>query len=76
MSLPVYHIYRDTVRGRKPFTYFVFGPYNEGTEFDVEVYHGHLVEEARDGEFYVGTETVSRNTHIVSDMWNWMNANV
>jgi len=80
MSLPVYHIHHDTARGRKPFTYFVFGPYENngptGQEFDVEVYHGHLVEEARDGEFYVGTATISRNTHVVADMWNWMDANV
>jgi hypothetical protein len=34
------------------------------------------VEEARDGEFYVGTATISRNTHVVADMWNWMDANV
>lgn len=79
MSLPTYHIYHDSAEGRPPFTLFVFGPYDSngptGQEFDVEVHKGHITLEERDGT-YVGTTTITRNTHVIMDVWNWMNDHV
>lgn len=77
MSLPYYKVYHDTANGRLPFTYFVFGPYDNGTHWDVEVYRDHIAEEHRDAEGYVGTVSdLTRSTHIVADVWDWMDANV
>jgi hypothetical protein len=78
-TLPTLHIYWDTKDGRKPFTAFVFGPYRpySDPEWDVEVYSGHINDEERSGRIYVGTvSSLKRDTHIVSDIWNWMDANV
>lgn len=75
MSLPTYNVYHDTANGRLPFTYFVFGPYDG--YYDVEVYRDHITEDFRDSEGYVGTiSDLTRNTHVVIDVWDWMDANV
>jgi hypothetical protein len=67
-----YHIYRDTPEGRLPFTYIVFGPYANGTEWDVEVHRGHVIDNS-DLDTYMFTESdLSRDTHIVGDMWDAM----
>lgn len=74
MTLPTFHIWHDTPQGRLPFTLFVFGPYTPfsgGTEFDVEIYSGHIVAKERMGSNYVGTVSdLSRDTHIIQDVWN------
>jgi len=80
MSVETYHIYHNGM----PFTYLVFGPYDSG--FDVEVYEGHVeypVDSVCFDEYgapvrpYVGTVSdIPRNTHIVVDVWDWMDANV
>ena len=70
-NLPTYHIYHNGI----PFTYLVFGPYN-GPEYDVEVYKGHVEYPAPMSE-YVGTvSSLTRDSHIVVDVWDWMDANV
>lgn len=75
-TLPTYHIWHDTSEGRLPFTYFVFGPY-AGPEYDVEIYSGHINDEERMGANYLGTvSSLPRDTHIVIDVWDWMDANV
>jgi hypothetical protein len=82
-KLPTYHIYHNGI----PFTYLVFGPYANGA-FDVEVFRGHVeypVEtytfdeygEIRPDSAYVGTVSdLTRDSHIVVDVWDWMDANV
>lgn len=87
-TLPTYHVYHDTSEGRLPFTYFVHGPYDNGTHWDVEVFRGHMdiPDEGRTfdeyGEIlpdtpYVGTVSdLTRDSHIVIDVWDWMDANV
>lgn len=86
MTLPTYHIWHDTPRGREPFTYLVFGPY-DGL-YDVEIYRGHVEYPVEGPTFdaygdilpdspYMGTVSdLPRNTHIVIDVWDWMDANV
>jgi hypothetical protein len=79
MTLPTYHIWHDTSEGRLPFTYFVFGPYLpfSAPEYDVEIYSGHINDEERLGANYLGTvSSLPRNTHVVIDVWDWMDANV
>lgn len=72
MTLPTYHIWHDTPRGREPFTYFVFGPY-DGPEYDVEIYSGHINSDERMGANYLGTVSdLTRDTHIVIDVWTEM----
>lgn len=76
MTLPTYHVYHDTEAGRLPFTYFVFGPYGDGT-YDVEVHAEHVHNEDRVTSEYVGTVSdLTRNTHVVMDVWDWMDAHV
>ena len=81
MSVPTYHIYHNGMT----FTYLVFGPYDM-TYFDVEVYEGH-VEYPVDGDLldeygdpvrpYIGTVSeLTRDSHIVIDVWDWMDENV
>lgn len=63
------HIYHNGF----PYTYLVFGPYANGTEWDVEVHRGHVTESTVDT--YLFTESdLSRDTHIVTDMWDAMDA--
>lgn len=61
------HIYHNGYA----FTYLVFGPYANGTEWDVEVHRGH-VNDNEDVSSYMFTKTIDRDTHIVSDMWDSM----
>jgi hypothetical protein len=76
MTLPTFHIYHDTALGRLPFTLFVFGPYSDG-EYDVEVYADHVEESRRFSATYMGTcSSLTRNTHVIADVWDWMDANV
>lgn len=63
------HIYHNG----SPFTYIVFGPYANGTEWDVEVHRDH-VNDNSDVSTYIDTKTIDRDTHIVSDMWNAMDS--
>lgn len=57
-----------------PYTYLVFGPYPSGT-FDVEVHEDHVTYETSDRESYITTVSdLPRNTHIVGDMWDTMDA--
>jgi hypothetical protein len=75
-TVPTYKVYHDTANGRLPFTYMVFGPYPLDGMFDVEVYKGH-VEYPADTVDYIGTVSdLTRNTHVVIDVWDWMDANV
>lgn len=72
MLTPI-HIYHDTAAGREPFTLFVFGPYSpiSGPEWDVEIYSGHILDGDRCGALYIGTVSdLSRDTHIIADIWN------
>lgn len=64
-----YHIYHND----QPYTYIVFGPYANGTEWDVEVHRGH-VNDNRDESTYMDTKTIDRDTHIVADMWDAMDS--
>ena len=71
-----YHIYQDTAEGRMPFTYLVFGPYANGTEWDVEVHVGH-VNDNNDSSTYLFTESdLVRDTHIIADMADAMDAHL
>ena len=64
-----YHIYHND----RPYTYFVFGPYANGTEWDVEVHSGHV--STNDADTYLFTHSdLPRDTHIVTDMWDIMDA--
>ena len=64
------HIYHNGY----PFTYMVFGPYANGTEWDVEVHRGH-VNDNNDESTYLFTQSdLPRDTHIVSDMWDAMDS--
>jgi hypothetical protein len=88
MSIPTYHIWHDTAEGRLPFTYLVFGPCRDDFLYDVEVYKGHVEYPVEDRTFdqygeilpdsaYIGTVSdMPRDTHIVIDVWDWMDANV
>ena len=79
MTLPTIHIWHDTPQGRLPFTLFVFGPYNPFSDpaWDVEIYSGHIVDKERMGSNYVGTVSdLSRDTHIIADIWNDLDAMV
>jgi hypothetical protein len=76
MTLPTYHVYHDTAKGRLPFTYFVFGPYSNDC-YDVEIHRDHIEETDRIDGTYVGTVSdLPRKTHIVMDVWDWMDAHV
>lgn len=66
-----YHIYKDTPEGRLPFTYLVFGPYANGTEWDVEVHRGHVTDGSA-GTYCFTESDLSRDTHICADMWDAM----
>lgn len=77
MTLPTYHVYKDTADGRLPFTYIVFGPYSNEGYYDVEVHRDHVELSTRTSESYVGTMSdLTRKTHVCMDMWDWMDANV
>jgi hypothetical protein len=81
-NVPTYLVYHNG----EPFTYLVFGPY--GDAFDVEIYRGHHEYPVEDRTFdeygdvlpdslYIGTVSdVPRSTHIVIDVWDWMDAHV
>lgn len=74
--MSIYHIYQDTAEGRMPFTYIVFGPYANGTEWDVEVHRGH-VNDNDDFSTYLFTESdLVRDTHIIADMADAMDAHL
>ena len=76
MTLPTYHVYKDTANGRLPFTYLVFGPYSNDC-YDVEVHRDHVDVDSRTSESYVGTVSdLPRKTHVVMDTWDWMDAHV
>ena len=65
------HFYHKT----EPHTYLVFGPYpsSEGEVYDIEVCTDHILftTEKRN---WIFTATIPRNTHVVADMWEYMNA--
>lgn len=63
-----FHIYADTPDGRLPFTYIVFGPYANGTEWDVEVHRDHVENNGASGTYLFTQSDLSRDTHIVGDM--------
>lgn len=65
--MTTYHIYHNGYA----FTYLVFGPFANGTEWDVEAHRGH-VNDNEDVSSYMFTKTIDRDTHIVSDMWDSM----
>ena len=54
----------------QPYTYIVFGPYNDG-DFDVEVHSGH-VNSNDDPTTHLFTHTIERDTHVIADMWDAM----
>jgi hypothetical protein len=59
----------------QPYTYLAFGPYEsaKGNVYDIEVCEDHILprEEPRKWLF---SATIDRDTHIVADMWKYMNA--
>lgn len=63
-----FHIYADTPDGRLPFTYLVFGPYANGTEWDVEVHRDHVTDNGASGTYLFTESDLIRDTHIVGDM--------
>jgi hypothetical protein len=65
-----YHIYHND----RPYTYFVWGPFVNDTEWDVEVHSRHVW--ANDEDTYMFTHTLCRDSHIVEDMWDIMDATV
>lgn len=62
-----YHIYHNGYA----FTYIVFGPYANGTEWDVEAHRGHVNDNSTFST-WMFTKTIDRPTNIVSDMSNSM----
>jgi hypothetical protein len=68
--MTTYHIFHNGT----PFTYMVFGPFANGTEWDVEVHSGHVSDNANPNTYLFTESDLSRDTHIVSDMWDAMDA--
>lgn len=60
------HLYRDG----QPYTLLVFGPYADGTEWDIEIHRDHVTFENKGTDTYVSTHTLPRRTHLVADLWN------
>ena len=63
-----YHIYHND----RPYTYFVWGPFVNDTEWDVEVHSRHVW--VNDEDTYMFTHTLYRDSHIVEDMWDMMDS--
>ena len=71
MSTKYVHFYYKT----KPHTYLVFGPYQTAKNdvYDIEVCNDHVMHTTEKRE-WLFTATIDRDTHVVADMWKYINA--